>query len=185
MSSPFPPCGRDEGLPGAGNIPVAGTTLTHFSSAGTRLTAGSTTPGWPPIWRSDGRNRMPSCSTRLLRRVLAAALLSLAAASCAPLAPTASVPIPPIPAGEARVWFYRNGGPYDGVGTPYLRMNEAIVGVSEPSGALYRGQQAYFKIVSLRNCAACGGVRNECQRDTFYVWEIPPEIAQGDVARSQ
>jgi hypothetical protein len=92
-------------------------------------------------------------------------------------------------------------------------MNEAIVGVSEPSGALYRdvapgqyyvtvdsygrdfnqsrwvhlfpGQQAYFKIVSLRNWAACGGVRNECQRDTFYVWEIPPEIAQGDVARSQ
>ena len=50
---------------------------------------------------------------------------------------------------------------------------------------LFPGQQAYFKIVSLRNWAACGGVRNECQRDTFYVWEIPPEIAQGDVAHSQ
>src|SRR6266446_10254741 len=35
MSSPFPPCGRGERLPGAGNIPVAGTTLTHLSSAGT------------------------------------------------------------------------------------------------------------------------------------------------------
>jgi hypothetical protein len=22
-------------------------------------------------------------------------------------------------------------------------------------------------------------------RDTFYVWQIPPEVAQGDVARSQ
>jgi len=92
-------------------------------------------------------------------------------------------------------------------------MNEAIVGVSEPQGALYRdvapgqyhitvdsygkdfnqsrdvylfaGQQAYFKIVSLRNWIACGGRRNDCQRDTFYVWEIPPEIAQGDVARGQ
>jgi len=157
---------------------------------------------------------MPSCSTPLLRRVLSAglALVSLAVASCA-LAPTGSVAIPPVPAGEARVWFYRDGGPYDGRGTPYLRMNGAIVGLSEPNGALYRdvapgqyhvtvdsygedfnqsrwvylfpGQQAYFKIVSLRNWATCGGVRNECQRDTFYVWEIPPEIAQGDVARSQ
>jgi hypothetical protein len=143
-----------------------------------------------------------------------AALLALATVSCAPLPPTASVAIPPIPAGAARVWFYRDGGPYDGVGTPYLRMNEAIVGVSEPQGALYRdvapgqyhvtvdsygkdfnqsrwvylfpGQQAYFKIVSLRDWVGCGGaVRNDCQRDTFYVWDMPPEIAQGDVGRSR
>ena len=156
---------------------------------------------------------MPSCSTRFLCRALSIGVLLLATASCAQLPPTAATAIPPIPAGEARVWFYRDGGPYDGAGTPYVRMNEAIVGVSEPSGALYRdvapgqyhvtvdsygrdfnqsrwvyllpGQQAYFKIVSLRNWAACGGVRNDCQRDTFYVWDIPPEIAQGDVARSQ
>ena len=143
-----------------------------------------------------------------------AALLALAMVSCAPLPPTASVAIPPIPAGAARVWFYRDGGPYDGVGTPYLRMNEAIVGGSEPQGALYRdvapgqyhvtvdsygkdfnqsrwvylfpGQQAYFKIVSLRDWVGCGGaVRNDCQRDTFYVWDMPPEIAQGDVGRSR
>jgi hypothetical protein len=158
---------------------------------------------------------MPSCSTPLLRRVLSAglALVSLAVASCA-LVPTGSVAIPPVPAGEARVWFYRDGGPYDGRGTPYLRMNGAIVGLSEPNGALYRdvapgqyhvtvdsygedfnqsrwvylfpGQQAYFKVVSLRNWIGCGGgARNDCQRDTFYVWDIPPEVAQGDVARSQ
>lgn len=156
---------------------------------------------------------MPSCSTPFLRLTLSAGALSLATASCTPLPPTAATAIPPIPAGEARAWFYRDGGPYDGVGTPYLRMNEAIVGVSEPGGALYRdvapgqyhvtvdsygkdfnqsrwvylfpGQQAYFKIVSLRNWVAGGGPRNDFQRDTFYVWEIPPEIAQGDVARSQ
>jgi len=158
---------------------------------------------------------MPSSSPTLLRQLLSAAavLLSLAMVSCAPLTPTVAVAIPPIPAGEARVWFYRDGGPYDGTGTPYLRMNEAIVGLSQPAGALYRdvapgqyhvtvdsygrdfnqsrwvylfpGQQAYFKIVSLRNWVAGGGPRNDFQRDTFYVWEIPPEIAQGDVARSQ
>src|SRR5882724_13585567 len=150
---------------------------------------------------------------RVSIRPIVVGVLLLAAAACTQLPQTASVTVPPIPPGEARVWFYRNGGPYDGVGTPYLRMNEAIVGVSEPGGASYRdvapgqyhvtvdsygrdfnqsrwvylfpGQQAYFKIVSLRNWAACGGVRNDCQRDTFYVWEIPPEIAQGDVARSQ
>ena len=139
-------------------------------------------------------------------------LLLLAMASCSALPPTQLVAIPPIPTGQARVWFYRDGGPYDdGAGTPYLRLNEAIVGVSQPQGALYRdvapgqyyvtvdsygrdfnqfrsvylfpGKQAYFKIVSLRNWVACS--RGECKRDTFYVWEIPPEVAQGDVARSQ
>jgi hypothetical protein len=155
---------------------------------------------------------MPSCRTPLLRQVLAAVLLLFAVVSCAPLPPTVSVAIPPIPAGEARVWFYRDGGPYDGMGTPYLRMNEAIVGVSEPNSAQYRnvapgqyhvtvdsygrdfnqsrwvylfpGQQAYFKIVSLRNWVSGGGPRSGFQRDTFYVWDIPSEIAQGEVARS-
>jgi hypothetical protein len=149
---------------------------------------------------------------RLLKAVAGALLLAIA--SCAPLPPTASVAVPPLPAGEARVWFYRDLGPYDGLGTPFLRMNGAIVGVSEPGGALYRdvapgqyhvtvdnylgdfdstrqvylfpGQQSYFKIVSLKNWIA-GGNRfgNDFHRDTFYVREIPPEVAQGDVARSQ
>jgi len=151
-------------------------------------------------------------STRLLKAGPGPFLLAIA--SCAPLPPTVVVAVPPVPAGEARVWFYRDLGPYDGLGTPFLRMNGAIVGVSEPGGALYRdvapgqyhvtvdnylgdfnstrevylfpGQQSYFKIVSLKNWIA-GGNRfgSDFHRDTFYVWEIPPEVAQGDVARSQ
>ena len=109
----------------------------------------------------------------------------LLVAACSQLPPTATVALPPIPAGQARVWFYRDGGSYDGVGTPYLRMNEAIVGVSQPGGAFYRdvpagtyhitvdsygkdfnqdknvrlvaGQELYVKIVSLRNWVASGG----------------------------
>jgi hypothetical protein len=117
-------------------------------------------------------------------------ILSLAVAACSQLPSTASVAVPPIPAGEARVWFYRNGGPYDGVGTPYIRMNDAIVGISEPGGASYRdvpagpyhitvdsygkdfnqdknvqlgsGQELYVKIVSLRDWVmGSGGGGNE------------------------
>jgi len=122
---------------------------------------------------------------RMSIRPIVVGVLSLTAAACTQLPQTASLTIPPIPPGEARVWFYRDGGPYDGVGTPYLRMNEAIVGVSEPGGASYRdvpaglyhitvdsygkdfdqdknvqlaaGQELYVKIVSLRNWITGGG----------------------------
>jgi hypothetical protein len=159
---------------------------------------------------------MASLSIASSRRLLQTAMgLLLCATGCSPLPPTAAVAVPPIPAGEARAWFYRDPGPYDCVGTPYIRMNEAIVGVSQIGGASYRdvapgqylvaadsyltapnqtryaylfpGQQAYFKIVCLQNWIMGGGGRADYgySRDTFFIWEIPPEVAQGDVARSQ
>src|SRR6266851_9585508 len=119
-----------------------------------------------------------------LRRAVAAALL-LAAAACSQLPSTASIAVPPIPAGEARVWFYRAFNPYDSLGTPYIRLNDAIVAMSEPGGASYRdvpagpyhitvdsygedfnqskdvrlapGQELYVKIVSLREWITGGG----------------------------
>jgi hypothetical protein len=158
---------------------------------------------------------MASLSMALSRRLFPAVeCVLLCAAGCAPLPPTAAVSVPPIPAGEARAWFYRDPGPYDCINTPYIRMNEAIVAVSQIGGASYRdvvpgqylvtvdsyltapeqtrnaylspGQEAYFKIVCLRNWIAGGG-RNDSgyQRETFYVWQMPPEVAQTDVARSQ
>jgi hypothetical protein len=147
--------------------------------------------------------------------LLAARSLLLAIVSCAQLPPTAAVAVPPIPTGKARAWFYRDPGPYDCVGTPHIRMNEAIAAISQIGGASYRdvppgqylitvdsygrdfnqfrqvylfpGQQTYFKILCLRNWISGGGARDGggYQRDTFYVWDIPPEIAQGDVARSR
>jgi hypothetical protein len=158
---------------------------------------------------------MSRLSTPSSRRLApkAAFVLLVTMVSCAPLPPTAAVAVPPVPAGEARVWFYRDLGLYDGLGTPYLRMNGAIVGVSEPGGALYRdvapgqyhvtadsylsdptqdryvylfpGQQAYFKIVALKNWITDGNrFASDFHRDTFYVWQIAPEVAQGEVARS-
>ena len=113
-----------------------------------------------------------------------AAILLLAMAACAQLPTTASVTIPPIPPGEARVWFYRPMDLYDGLNTPYIRMNDGIVAVSEPGGASYRdvpagqyhitvdsygkdfnqdkdvslvpGQELYVKIVQLRDWIAGG-----------------------------
>jgi hypothetical protein len=114
------------------------------------------------------------------------AILLLATAGCVQSPPpTASVAIPPIPAGEARVWFYRPIDAYDSMATPFVRMNDAIVAVSMPEGASYRdvppgpyhitvdsygkdfnqdkdvqlaaGQELYVKVVSLRSWITTSG----------------------------
>jgi hypothetical protein len=116
---------------------------------------------------------------------LGGAFLLLAIAACAQPPLTDSVAIPPIPAGEARVWFYRPVDAFDSLNTPYIRMNDAIVGISLPNGASYRdvpagqyhivvdsylnspeqdanvalvpGQELYVEVVSLRNWIGGGG----------------------------
>jgi hypothetical protein len=126
---------------------------------------------------------IPTLLSRRLRQTRAFSLL-LAMAACAHLPPTASVTIPPIPAGEARLWFYRDLDFTESTATPYIRMNEAIVALSQPGGASYRdvpagqyhitvdsygkdfnqdkdvslvaGQELYVKIVSLREWVGGG-----------------------------
>src|SRR5437667_393353 len=56
--------------------------------------------------------------------------LVLVLANCAQPAATASVAMPPIPAGEARVWFYRDYEPYAGKGLPAIEANGGYVGVA-------------------------------------------------------
>jgi hypothetical protein len=139
----------------------------------------------------------------------AAALALLATASCAGPAPTSSVAIPPIPAGEARIWFYRDYEPYAGRGRPAIAANGANIGVAELGGAFYRdvppgryqvtvetngmdfgqassldlaaGGEAYIKIVS--NPSWVTGGLAFYERPTFYAWLVPSEVAQADVAR--
>src|SRR6266567_3256566 len=64
--------------------------------------------------------------------------LYLGMASCSQPAATTSVAIPPIPAGEARIWFYRDYEPYAGKGRPAIAANGAYVGLAELGGAFYR-----------------------------------------------
>jgi hypothetical protein len=137
----------------------------------------------------------PTNRSRQIRPAGAFAFL-LAMAACSQLPTTASVTVPPIPAGDARVWFYRTSGVYDSQATPYIRMNDGIVGISEPGGASYRdvppgqyhitvdtyghdfnqfkdvqlaaGQELYVKIVSLRDWISGGGAGGESGGDNGY-----------------
>jgi hypothetical protein len=151
----------------------------------------------------------------LLRWLLSAlAGISMhATASYGQWAPAGS--LPPIPPGEARVWFYRDAGVYDSQQQPFILMNGTIIGVSQPRGSFYfdvkpgfyhvtvqqylsnpeqdaninlvPGQQVYLKIVSLTGCISGGGTRqssNRFERPCFYVWNIPTQVAQADVART-
>jgi hypothetical protein len=136
--------------------------------------------------------------------------LLLGLANCAQPASTASIAIPPIPAGEARIWFYRNYEPYAGKGLPAIAANGGYVGAAELGGAFYRdvppghyhitvqsvgvdvnqtadfdlapSREAFVKIVSNPEWMS-GGSHTQWERPTFYAWLMPREIAQADVAR--
>jgi len=60
-----------------------------------------------------------------------------AAASFAAPPPAAPVAMPPIPPGEARIWFYREFAPYQNLAETFIRLNGAAVGVSQAGGAFY------------------------------------------------
>ena len=105
-------------------------------------------------------------------------LLLLAMAGCAQQAVTAAVSIPPIPAGEARIWFYRDVPP------GHYLVTVQTVGIDTNQTANFElapAQEAYVKIVSLPSWDT-GGDRNEWERPTFYAWLIPNQVAQADVA---
>jgi hypothetical protein len=135
----------------------------------------------------------------------------MAVTTCTHLPPTSSVPIPPIPAGAARLWFYRDYEPAETLARPYVRLNEQVAGVSEPGGAFYRdvapahysitvdsagrdvnqfvavnlaaGEEAYAKVLSLRSW-----LDDDCMAwggcDTFYVRLMPADAARAAIARS-
>jgi len=140
--------------------------------------------------------------------------LLLAMSGCARLPTTASYAVPPIPAQQARIWFYRDLDPNGSMAMPYVRLNGAAVGASQAGGAFYRdvspghyhitadsfltdaiqtrdvdlapGQEAYAKVLSLDNWIQGGGqdAGAEYHRDTFYVWLTPPEVARPRIAQS-
>ena len=156
---------------------------------------------------------MTAMTNRLLG-ALGFMLLLIATASCAQPPAAASYLATPIPAGMARIWFYRDMNPNDVMATPYIRLNGAAAGVSEPGGAFYRdvtpgryhihvdsyvddphndgdvalapGMEAYAKVLPLENFVQGGGgdASGGYRRASFVVWLYPPDAGRPAVARS-
>jgi hypothetical protein len=146
------------------------------------------------------------------KRMLWASGLLLIAAGCAELPATAQVAVaaPPVPAGQARIWFYRNWLPSESLNLANIDVNGSYYGSVANGSVFYRdvppghyhiapvsynrdlnqdrdvdvapGQQLYIKILSSQSWD--GACRN-CVRDTFYAWLIPQEVAQAEIARGR
>lgn len=150
-----------------------------------------------------------SGSPRRRRQLLAGTLL-LIAAGCARQQPPVEAPVP---AGQARIWFYRTWLPSESLNLANIEVNGVYIGSVENGGAFYRdvspgiyhiaaqswardvnqdtnvalvlGQQAYVKILDLTSWAVSVSASRSIQRDSFYAWLIPPQIAQAEIARDR
>jgi len=148
------------------------------------------------------------------RFVIAAALgASLLLSACAngglpPGTPYSKVAetIPPVPAVEARIYFYRDYEPYDSLARPWIYLNDRRIGFSDPGGVYYRdvapgayrikvdsegsywdqfktvtlapGDVVYAKIESLRSWDE----GDQYERDTFVVDLIDTPTAERQIA---
>jgi hypothetical protein len=153
---------------------------------------------------------------RLLSRCWArwASGLLLIAAGCTEPPATAQLPdaAPPVPAGQARIWFYRDWEPSESLNLANIDVNGSYFGSVANGGVFYRdvspghyhiapqsygqdfnqdkdvdlaaGQQVYCKIASLRSWEEGGDVA-VFDRDTFYVWLMAPQVAQAAIARNR
>lgn len=147
------------------------------------------------------------------RRWLFWASSLLLIAGCVESTSTAPATTPPIPSGQARVWFYRPWEPSESLDLAPIDMNGGYVGAVANGSAFYRdvppghyhiapesfgrdvnqdrnvdlaaGQQIYVRIVSLESWGSSVSGCKNCARDAFYAWLIPPEIAQGEIPRGR
>ena len=149
------------------------------------------------------------------RWLLWASGVLLIAAGCSDLSGSGQVAAsaPPVPPGQARVWFYRPLEPSESLNLALLNMNGDYVGTVANGGVFYRdvppghyritprsfisdpaqdqnvdlapGQQAYVKIVSLSSWGAGNSAAKNFQRDAFWAWLIPPEVARVEIGQDR
>jgi hypothetical protein len=145
---------------------------------------------------------------------LASGLLLLAAGCAEPRA-TAPVPAvaPPVPPGQARIWFYRPWEPSESLNLANVDVNGSYFASVENGNAFYRdvppgqyhiapvsfipnsnqdtnvalvpGQQVYVKIVSLRSWGGNDTAARNISRDAFWAWVMPPQVAQAEIAANR
>jgi hypothetical protein len=147
---------------------------------------------------------------RIWHVVAGLVLLSAAGVSCAPNTPDirAMAEAAPPPAGQARIWFYRDWSPSESLNLANIDMNGRYVGSVANGGAFYSdvppgryhivpqsynhdfsqnanvtvapGELVYVKILSSQSW---DGACRDCLRDTFYAWLVPPAGGPARVAR--
>ncbi len=150
-----------------------------------------------------------------LRRVrwlrLAGAMVLLSLGLVQARAANAQSAIAAIPAGMARIWFYRDYDIYVNRNYATVMVNGAVAGSVQPyGGVIYRdvapgeyrlsaesvgtdvnqdvdvvlapGQEVYVKILNLPSWASDGNV-SSYQRDTYYLRVMPAQTARAEMAR--
>jgi hypothetical protein len=129
--------------------------------------------------------------------------LLLVTAGCTETTTQVPTSAPPVPAGQARVWFYRDWESSESLNLALVDMNGSYAGAVANGSVFYRdvppghyhiapqsygrdinqdkdvdvapGQQLYCKIVSSRSWElGVGGSQSGFDRDTFYVWLMAP-----------
>jgi hypothetical protein len=144
----------------------------------------------------------------MLKTAGAAAGLAILA-SCTVPQQMAAVPAGPTPPGQARIWFYRVYDPSLSRNVANVDLNGArVVSVIPGDGPAYRdvapgtyhiapesvgvdsnqtrdvtlaaGQEIYVKILDDPTLVSSGD-RTSYQRDTFYTWLMPPQVARAEM----
>lgn len=139
------------------------------------------------------------------------AVLGLLLGCAVPAATRSAAAVPPVAAGMGRIWIYRYSDPNGSLARPYVRLNGAVAGISDPGGAFYRdvppgvyevtvdsigqdvdqwvrvavvpGQQVYVRVDDLPHWDCGGGRRGGWCRDTFYTRLQLPQVGAVEVAR--
>jgi len=156
---------------------------------------------------------MRTMSIAFARRfMLFAAALGIAVLGGCARATVGSVSVPPVPAGEARLWVYRVYQPSETLNMTKVTINGVYAGYAQLGGAFYRdvppgvyhvevesygtdfnqstnvalvaGEEAYVRIESLRSWATTYGFGFTAGRDTFYARLIPNQIARMEITQS-
>jgi hypothetical protein len=147
--------------------------------------------------------------TKWLRRIGGVAGLLVLADCAGPPSQMAAVPAGPVSPGQARIWFYRVYDPSLSRNLANVDLNGARAATVSPSGPpvfvdvapgryhispetvgidtnqtrdvdIGSGQTVYAKILDDPTWVS-GGDRTNYQRDTFYVWLMPPQVAQAEM----
>ena len=154
------------------------------------------------------------CSPRPSNWLVWISGLMLIAAGCAdpPAMLEAQSAAPPVPAGQARIWFFRDWEPSESLNLANIDVNGSYFGSVANGGIFYRdvspghyhitpqsygqdfnqdqnvtlapGQQVYCRVSSLRSWEEGGDVA-VFERDTFYLRLLPPEAAQTAILRNR